>query len=376
MNIVREIESTAELVRYLDGGGDLEGVVVQEADLRDLADRLTAERLRGAVFLGCRLSPELQVRVERAGALVFPRLPHLPYRPYRSSLYTLEELMQGYRPGVPGSFENDALDSRIYHHAERYRSAERRPILEALAQRLHDHAIDDALQELLLEGEPPRRVVAVMGGHALRRGEPAYRKVARITWSLTRAGYFVATGGGPGAMEAGNLGAWFAPWTLSDLDEAIDLLAEEPDYRKDRYIELGFRVRERFPEGAESLAIPTWFYGHEPTNQFATHIAKYFSNSIREDGLLAIARHGVIYAPGSAGTVQEIFMDATQNHYATFHWISPMVFLDKRFWTEHVPAFPLLQAMARGRPYEQMLHLDDEPEGIVEFILAHPPLEG
>jgi len=69
-------------------------------------------------------------------------------------------------------------------------------------------------------------------------------------------------------------------------------------------------------------------------------------------------------------------MDATQNHYATFHWISPMVFLDKRFWTEHVPAFPLLQAMARGRPYEQMLHLDDEPEGIVEFILAHPPLEG
>ena len=48
-------------------------------------------------------------------------------------------------------------------------------------------------------------------------------------------------------------------------------------------------VRDRCPGGRQSLGVPTWFYGHEPTNLFATHVAKYFANSIREDGLLAIA---------------------------------------------------------------------------------------
>lgn len=42
-----------------------------------------------------------------------------------------------------------------------------------------------------------------------------------------------------------------------------------------------------------SLAIPTWHYGHEPPTPFATHIGKYFQNSIREDGLLAVAKHGM-----------------------------------------------------------------------------------
>ena len=51
-----------------------------------------------------------------------------------------------------------------------------------------------------------------------------------------------------------------------------------------------------------SLAVPTWFYGHEPSNLFASHIAKYFSNSIREDTLLAVALYGIVFAPGSAGT--------------------------------------------------------------------------
>ena len=41
-------------------------------------------------------------------------------------------------------------------------------------------------------------------------------------------------------------------------------------------------------------------------------------------GLLAIAKHGVIYAPGSAGTIQEIFQDAAQNHYSSFGPPSPM----------------------------------------------------
>ena len=77
-------------------------------------------------------------------------------------------------------------------------------------------------------------------------------------------------------------------------------------------------VRARWPiTGAgRSLSIPTWFYGHEPTNVFATDIAKYFSNALREDTLLNRCRGGVVYLPGQAGTVQEIFQAVTENFYA------------------------------------------------------------
>jgi hypothetical protein len=90
------------------------------------------------------------------------------------------------------------------------------------------------------------------------------------------------------------------------------------------WAETALEVRAR-TTGASSVGIPTWFYGHEPINVFPTHHAKYFSNSVREEGLLAIAKHGVIYAPGSAGTIQEIFQDAAQNHYGTYTEVSPMV---------------------------------------------------
>ena len=65
----------------------------------------------------------------------------------------------------------------------------------------------------------------------------------------------------------------------------------------------------------ESLAVPTWYYGHEPTTPLATNIGKYFQNSLREDGLITIAAHGIVFAPGKAGTLQEIFQDAVRNYY-------------------------------------------------------------
>ena len=137
-----------------------------------------------------------------------------------------------------------------------------------------------------------------MGGHQMKRKSSEYKSVALIAHALTRAGYFVATGGGPGAMEAGNLGAWMATYQEEDVDQAINILSEESDYSTHAYLTLGQKVREHYPNGSHNLAIPTWFYGHEPTNQFASHIAKYFANSIREDILLAIAKSGVIFAPG------------------------------------------------------------------------------
>ena len=130
-----------------------------------------------------------------------------------------------------------------------------------------------------------------------------------------------------------------------------------------------------FRHGQSSLAVPTWFYGHEPSNLFSVHIAKYFSNSLREDGLLAIAMHGIIFAPGSAGTTQEVFQDATQNHYATYGVVSPMVFLGREHFGEHTLIYDCLCRQAEGKGYEDYLCLGEDEEEAVAFITSHPPKE-
>ena len=129
-------------------------------------------------------------------------------------------------------------------------------------------------------------------------------------------------------------------------------------------------MRRRWPqERYESLGVPTWLYGHEPATPFATHIAKYFDNSIREDGILTIAKGGIIYSPGSAGTLQEIFQDAVQNHYLSFGYASPMVFLDSDYWTTQMPVYPLLEELlSKGRYKNLILSLSDEESDVIAEI--------
>lgn len=368
------IETLIAFDERIAKGALLDDCLLQGLDLSGRSEALLGAQVSGAVFLGCELHGGVLLHLVAQGAMVFPDLgKDRPYQPNRSSLYTLQELLQGFDEQVEGSFANTA-DIAIYNHFQSFRRQEHPPLLETLSQRLHDHAIDDALSQLLSE-DGGRRVVGVMGGHALRRNQPLFCEVARIGWALARAGYFVATGGGPGAMEAANLGAWMSSYGEGELEDAVRTLAVEPDYREHAYLNRGYRVLERYPNGGQSLAVPTWFYGHEPSNQFSTYIAKYFSNSLREDGLLAIATHGVVYAPGSAGTIQEVFMDAAQNHYGTFHHVSPMVFLGDAEWTTQRPVLPLLQSLAGQRQYASMIGCAQTAVEVVRFIQTHPPLE-
>ncbi len=367
-----EIHTIEEFQRHADSVGSLDGVVVQGVDLSATGSTLMSVSCVGATFLGCRLSGDLLEHVVNGGASVFPRLPALPFDPYRPRLYGQGELLVGWEPGDAASFDDRALDSRIYAWSSRHPKGTSPPVLDALAQRLHDHAIDDALSA---QRASRPEGGAVMGGHSMTRTDPAYRTVAQLGRAMAREGWHVATGGGPGAMEAANLGAWLALQHDDALDEALDLLAAEVRYQHaDGYLAGGQQVLDRFADGAESLAVPTWFYGHEPTNQFATHVAKYFANSIREDGLLAIATRGVVFAPGAAGTTQEVFQDATQNHYAVFGNVSPMVFLDSVFWRETLPAEPLLRTLAGERPYAALIGTADSATEAIDFLRTHPPV--
>ena len=368
-SIFREIDS----LKRLEGGVvNLNCSVVQGLDLREAGidwERLECE---GAIFLGCQFPPDLSIcDLQEMGALIFPNFGDLPFNPYRPELYTREELMEGWTKE-----EDRSVDKEIYDHFVKHGKKDP-DIVEALAERLHDHAIDDGLTDLLegrIEKDGRKRVVAVMGGHGTGRDDESFKKVAYLTRRLTKEGYFIASGGGPGIMEAANLGAYLADLSEGELDAVLKVLEVAPKYDSDGYIEAAQKVIDRYPTGHSSLAVPTWFYGHEPTNMFSTYVAKYFSNSIREDGLLAIARHGIVFAPGSGGTTQEIFQDACQNHYATFEEISPMVFLGTKRYTEDTMLWECLKNLAEGRDYERYLHLSDEVDEIVEFIKANPPV--
>ena len=371
--LMREIHELTELDRQL-ATGDLRGCVLQGLDLSGRGDGLARAEVTGLVVLGCRLPDAGVADLIGRGAVVFPSLPELPFNPYRSRLYDPGELFEVFDPGDPCSYCR-TLDARIYRHwLETGRSAPP-AILEALARRLHDHAITDALEELLVSAR--RAPVAIMGGHGMARGSGDYAAVARMARELSRRGFLVTSGGGPGAMEASHLGAYFAARDDGDLDPAISTLATAPGYRDRRWLAAAFEVRERFDPAlaAPSLGIPTWTYGHEPPNPFATHIAKYFANSVREDGLLAIATGGVVFAPGSAGTIQEIFQDAAQNHYGTAGGrISPMALLGVEYWTERFPIMAVLERLSAGRPYAERIAISDDPDELVDFIAATEPL--
>ncbi|GHB72236.1 hypothetical protein GCM10010306_077580 [Streptomyces umbrinus] len=360
----REIETLEEFDAVVSSRGTLAGFRVQCVDLTDRTRELLASDATGAVFLGCPMRESAAAKVRADGALVFPPLPGLPFDPYRGHLYRPDELFASLDKGY-----EETPDALAYAWFQQTKADG--DIYASMLRSVHDDAISDALDELLRG----TRVVGVMGGHALGRGTDAYDGAARLGRELARAGFTVATGGGPGAMEAANLGAYAAPYDDTMLHEACELLAKSPSFVPSvtDWARAAFEVRTRWPKGNTSVGIPTWFYGHEPPNAFASHIAKYFANATREDGLLARSNAGVVFLPGAAGTVQEIFDNATPNYYESRGEPTPMVLVNRAHWTERLPTWPLLQALARDRSMESRIALVDRIEEAPEALirLAH-----
>jgi len=355
----REIETVEDFDATVSARGTLAGYRVQGVDLTDRTRELLTTSASGAVFLGCPMRDEAAAKIRNDGALVFPPVPHLPFDPYRGRLYTPDELFASLDKGY-----EQTPDALAYAWFQRTKADG--DVYASMLRAVHDDSISDALDELLRGA----RVVGVMGGHAMARGTAAYGGAARLGRELSRAGFTVATGGGPGAMEAANLGAYAAPYEDEMLEEACQLLAFSPSFSPSitDWAGRAFEVRTRWPKGNHSIGIPTWFYGHEPPNAFASHIAKYFANATREDGLLARSNAGVVFLPGAAGTVQEIFDTATPNYYESRGEPTPMVLVNREHWTERLPTWPLLRALARERPMEARIALVDRIEEAPEAL--------
>jgi predicted Rossmann-fold nucleotide-binding protein len=279
-----------------------------------------------------------------------------PVDTHRTELYTPGELYDSARYA-------DTLDARAYAWSRR-RASGKVVAEDHLARALHDLAIDEALDRWVKR----KRLVGVMGGHAAQRGEPAYADAARLGHGLG-AELVVATGGGPGAMEAANLGCLLAHEPPDAVRAAVAELAGAPSFRPvDEWLRPALTVRGRVRQPHATLGVPTWFYGHEPSNVFTTAIAKYFRNAIREAILLQLCQAGIVFLPGVGGTVQEIFQDGCENYYSDEETVASMVLVGRTYWTETLPAWPLLKALAQGRPMEDRVHLVDTVDEAVELI--------
>jgi|SRR5690554_2361374 len=341
--------------RIACGAADLNGWHFQNVDLSSRGAELRGCDVAGALFLGCTFDPSDEVSVRARGGIVFPKIPLAPIDSYRSQLYEPRELYDSW------PYEN-SFDARAYAWSQQRRTRDL-----ALAQAIHDHSVDGALADWV-QG---RSLVGIMGGHRMLRGAPDYADTAQLAHRLGSA-YTIATGGGPGAMEAGNLGAYLSHLPQAALADALAVLSEQPSFRPniDAWAQRAFQVLERYPLGTESLGVPTWHYGHEPSNPFSTRTAKFFMNSQREALLLQICDRGIVFLPGAAGTVQELFQDACENYYGTPGSIAPMVLVDRTHWTETLPAWPLLQSLARDRAMDDSVFLVDTVEEASELLLA------
>lgn len=290
--------------------------------------------------------------------------PTFQFEPFPKSLYKAGTLLNGFDPKRPKSYV-DMLDFRIFREFQAAGGAAAGDYLVAMSRALHDNGITQHLADAVAG----KQIVGIMGGHSAARGDDDYVAAAQLSAALTREGYLVASGGGPGVMEAVHLGAACADQKqlhevlvqISAKDVPSNIPANATSVVSSdgskvdpaiaealgRYLAPAAIIRDELKRGG-GLGIPTWMYGFEPFTPFADLIAKYFQNSIREDGLLALATHGVIYMRGSAGTMQEVFQDAAQNYYHSFPigqgQFSPMVFFGK-FWTQDIPVGPVMDAL-------------------------------
>jgi predicted Rossmann-fold nucleotide-binding protein len=312
----------------------------------------------------------------------------LPFDPLPKTLYAPDDLFEGFEPNRSGSYA-ETRDFQIYRYYISSGKFAPHDYSVAVLEALHDNAITHALNEYL--NVASAKSVGVMGGHDLSRDSLWYGKVAELSRILTNKGFTMLSGGGPGAMEATHLGAALAGGSQNELDAAITRLRAypalppklsqivKPDGTVDEslveatfdWFKPAYEVAAGSSPLGNSVAIPTWLYGHEPTTPLCPHIGKYFQNSIREDGLTGLATHGVIYAEGRAGTLQEIFQDSAQNYYRVYGAFSPMIFLGADYWKYTYPVEALLKKLFAAQDFDHYVMFTDDIDVAIRFIESH-----
>ena len=253
---------------------------------------------------------------------MLPVLDDVPVDPYRSRLYTADELYD--TPSYERSY-----DARAYAWSQQPGRPGRHARPDPARPRDRRRA-----RGLGVDAPPGRR-----DGRARRLPRPTTRTLdggpARATGSARTL--TVATGGGPGAMEAVNLGARLAGEGAEAVDEAVHLLAKAPPSFRPSVDAWLAPARDGPRRRLRARATPSASRPGTTATSRATcsppRSPSTSRNPTREAILLEVCDAGIVFLPGAAGTVQEVFQDACENYYADETSVAPMVLVGRTYWT-------------------------------------------
>lgn len=150
-------------------------------------------------------------------------------------------------------------------------------------------------------------LVTVFGSASADPGDPAYESARQVGYQLALSGFRVLTGGGPGAMEAANRGAWEA---RSDHD----------DYGDWGTVSVGCTLS----------GLP----GEQEPNGFLDHEYRFDHFYARKTAMVRYSV-GFVVMPGGFGTLDELFEVLTLMQTGKAP-VRPVVLVGWDYW------FPLL----------------------------------
>jgi len=144
------------------------------------------------------------------------------------------------------------------------------------------HILDKAIYQLWdtindLDQIQPERVehyrVSVFGSSRIRRGDPIYEDVRKLSGELARMGVDIVTGGGPGLMEAANAGA----------------------------------VEGQIESKARSFGLAIHLPSEEQSNPFVDKVFRHRTFFSRLHHFIRLSSAFIVF-PGGVGTSLELFM--------------------------------------------------------------------
>jgi uncharacterized protein (TIGR00730 family) len=175
--------------------------------------------------------------------------------------------------------------------------------------------------------------VSVFGSARLGRNHVYYQDAVRISEALSRAGFSVITGGGPGVMEAANLGA------SRGEGQSIGLNIKLPfEQQPNRFAEIGI------------------------------HFSYFFARKV----MFVKYACGFVALPGGFGTLDEVFEALTLKQTRKIHDF-PVILFGTAYWEGLLDWFTeqLLANRTISKRDLKLFSITDDVDEVVETIRRH-----